>query len=479
MFGSGITFSGLGSGLDTASLVERLVQLEGLRKAQLESKKDIAQDKQKAISKLETLVKALQTKSTGLAKTSDFLKLTGSASREGVLSFDVSSNAVQGSHSIEIQQLASYDRWAFDAVVDPDADLAAGAGEQISFTAGGTNYTVAIDPGASSLKEIASAINDQAEADVSASVVNVGTTSAPSWKLVVASKDSGEAARITGLSSTIAGLTIDGTSPAPGSGAAVSANNLTVGLNAKALVDGLLVERDTNEFEGVLEGVSFTAQSADLGNPVDISIEPDSEAIKSALKEFVDAYNEVVKYVNEQNKYSKDDGAGGALFGDSAVSLVRSRIRDAVFGVSLSVVEADTEGYSTLGLVGLDVQKDGTIKIDDTKLGEKITANVGALANLFTDDDGDLAGDSGVAAKLSDAIASLVDRGVDANGDPLVSLFGAKNDALKSTISELDKRIAEEEYRLDKYEETMRIRFANLENVMAQLNSQSSALGAL
>jgi len=147
--------------------------------------------------------------------------------------------------------------------------------------------------------------------------------------------------------------------------------------------------------------------------------------------------------------------------------------------VSLSVVEADPERYSTLGLVGLDVQKDGTIKIDDTKLGEKITANVGALANLFTDDDGDLAGDSGVAAKLSDAIASLVDRGVDANGDPLVSLFGAKNDALKSTISELDKRIAEEEYRLDKYEETMRIRFANLENVMAQLNSQSSALGAL
>lgn len=479
MFGSGITFSGLGSGIDTASLVERLVQLEGLRKAQLESKKDIASGKQKAISKLETLVKALKTKAEGMSETGQFLELKGSASREGVLSFDVTSDAVQGSHTIEVQQLAAFDRWAFDAVADPDADLAGGPGEQVTFTAGGTNYTVAIDPSASSLKEIASAINSAAEEHVSASVVNVGTTSAPSWKLVVASKDSGEAGRITNLSSTIAGLTIDGTSPAPGSGTAASTNNLTVGLNAKALVDGLLVERDTNEFEGVLEGVSFTAQSAEIGNPVDISIEPDNAAIKTGLKDFVAAYNEVMKYVNEQNTYSKDDGAGGALFGDSAISIVRTKIRDAIFDVPLSVVQADTEGYSTLGLVGLEVQKDGTIKIDESKLDEKITANVDALSGLFTDDDGDLAGDSGIAAKLADAIASLVDRGVGPNGEGLKSLFGAKNDSLTQQISELDKRIAEEETRLDKFEETMRLRFANLENVMAQLNSQSSALGSL
>ncbi len=479
MFGSGITFSGLGSGIDTASLVERLVQLEGLRKAQLESKKEIAQDKQKAIGKLETLVKALQTKTEGLATSSQFLKLKGSASREGVLSFDVSSTAVQGSHTIEIQQLAAYDRWAFDAVADPEVDLAAGPGEQITFTAGGTNYAIAIDPSASSLEEIASAINTQAEADVSASVVNVGTTSAPSWKLVVASKESGEAGRVTGLTSTIAGLSIDGTAPAPGSGTPVSTNNLTVGTNAKALVDGLLVERDTNEFEGVLEGVSFTAQSAAIGNPVDISIEPDNAAIKTGLKDFVSAYNEVIKYVNEQNKYSEDKGAGGALFGDSTVSLVRARIRDAIFSVPLATVQADTEGYSTLGLVGIGVEKDGTLKIDESKLDEKITANVGALSDLFTDSDGAAGIDTGLASQLTAAIDSLVDRGIGPNGEGLRSLFGAKNDSLTATITELDKRIAEEETRLDKYEETMRLRFANLESVMAQLNSQSSALGSL
>lgn len=479
MFGSGISFTGLGSGIDTASLVERLVQLEGLRKAQLESKKDIAGDKQKAIGKLETLVKALKTKAQGLSETSEFLKLKGSVSREGVLSFDVSSEAAQGSHTIEIQQLAAFDRWAFDSVTDPDVDLATGAGQQITFTAGGNTYAVTVDPSASSLTEIAGAINDAAEADVSASVVNVGTDSAPSWKLVLASKQSGEAGRVTGLASSIAGLTIDGTAPLPGETTPVSANHLAVGLNAVALVDGLLVERDTNEFEGVLPGVSFTAQSADPGNPVDISIEPDNAAIKVALKGLVDAYNEVVRYVNEQNTYSEDDGAGGALFGDSAISIVRSRIRSAIFDVPLADVLADAEGYSTLGLVGLEVQKDGLITIDESTLDEKITANVGALADLFADDDGESGTDSGLAARLESTIASLVDRGVGPNGEALKSLFGAKNESLSATISELDKRISEEEYRLDKYEEALRIRFANLENLMAQLNSQGSALGAL
>lgn len=476
MVGSGITFSGLGSGIDTASLIERLVQLEGLRKGQLQTKKTTAQSKSSAITTFEAIVKALKTKAAALTKTGDFLKLQGTPSREGVVSFSVSSNAVQGTHSIEVQQLAAYDRWAFDGVVDPEAQLSGG---QVSFTVGGTNYDVAVDPGTSSLNEIASAINEDAGEHVSASVVNVGTTASPSYKLVLASKVSGEAGRVTGLSSSVTGLTIDGTEAAPGSTTPASANNLTVGANAKALVDGLLVERDTNEFTGVLAGVTFTAQSTSIGEPVDISIEPDKTAIKTALKEFVEAYNEVVTYANKQSKYTQEKGAGGPLFGDSALSIVRTRIRDALFNVDLGTVQNDTEGYSTLGLVGLDVGTDGTITINDSKLDEKITQNVGALANLFTDDDGAGTGDTGLAAKLEQTIKDLVDRGVGPNGESLKSIFGAKTESLQTTITELDRRIADEEFRLEKYEEQLRARFTNLESLLAKLNSQGSALSAL
>ncbi len=476
---SGITFSGLGSGIDTASLVDRLVQLEGLRKGQLETKKTTAQGKVGAITTLESLVKVLKTKASALSKTGDFLKLKGTPSREGVVSFSVSANAALGTHTIEVQQLAAFDRWAFDGVTDPTAQLGGGSGEQVSFSVGGTAYAVDVDVGTSSLNEIAAAINEAAGEKVSASVVNVGTTSSPSYKLVVGSKVSGETGRITGISSTIAGLSIDSTEPAPGDNTPASTNNLTVGSNAKALVDGLLVERDTNEFAGVIDGVVFNAQSTSNGQPVDIAIEPDKTAIKSALKDLVTAYNDVVNFVNRQSKYTQDKGAGGPLFGDSTLSIVRTRIRDALFNVDAGTVQNDTEGYSTLGLVGLDVGKDGTITINESKLDEKISENVGALADLFADSDGPSGPDGGLAANLVSAVDQLTDRGTGPNGEVLKSLFGAKNESLQTTIKELDNRIADEQVRLDKYEETLRARFTNLESLLAKLNSQGSALSAL
>jgi flagellar hook-associated protein 2 len=185
-----------------------------------------------------------------------------------------------------------------------------------------------------------------------------------------------------------------------------------------------------------------------------------------------------MKFVNEQSTFKEDKGTSGALFGDSTMSLVRSKLRTALFDVNIQTVTDDTEGYSTLGLVGIDVENDGTLSIDDSKLDEKITGNVAAFADLFADDDGN-GTDTGIATNLVYAIDSVIDRGTGPNGEALKSLFGAKNESLANIISELDRRIEEEDYRLDKYEEALKLKYANLENLMASLNSQSSALGAI
>jgi flagellar hook-associated protein 2 len=491
--GNGISISGLGSGLDTASLIQKLVQLESQRKVQLQAQQTAAQSKLDSFGTLKALVATLRDKADGLSLSSKFLQLKGTASREGVIGFDVTSAAQQGSHTITVQQLAATDRWAFDGVADATTNLATTPGE-VTFSVGGTDYSVAIDAASSSLDGIASAINAEAGAAVDATVVNVGTESSPSWKLVLASQTTGVDGRIHGLSSSVTGLNIDGTEPAPDSNTPVSANQIVVGQNAKALVDGLQVERSSNEFSGVLAGVTFTAQSADPLNPVQLTISSDGEAIQTAVQDFVDAYNAVVNFANKQNTYSKDGGAGGVLFGDSSMSLVTATLRTSLFNVPTATVEADTEGYSTLGLVGLNLQNDGTIVIDATKLSSKIADNVTELANLFADDDGfddggaqpgdpgygvDQTTDSGLAASLTRALDLLTEPGVGAGGIDLKSIFGAKDDALRNQISTLDKRIADEDFRLGKFEEELQARFANLEAVMGQLNSQTAALQAL
>jgi flagellar hook-associated protein 2 len=475
--GDGISITGLASGLDTASLIQKLVQVESQGKVALQAQQTSVQNTLTTFQQFEALVQTLHDKAQGISTTSGFLQLKGTTSDPNVISVDVSSAAQQGSHTITVQQLAQTDRWAFNGVADATTNLATAAGA-IAFNVNGHSYTVNIDPASSSLNAIADAINQQAGADVSASVVNAGTTSAPSWRLVLASNTSGVDGRIHGISSTVSGLTIDGTEPPPDSNTPVSPNQLAVGQNAKALVDGLQVERDTNEFSGALAGVSFTAESADPQNPVTLTISPDATAIQSGIQDFVDAYNAVIKFMNTQNTYSKDAGTGGPLFGDSTVQMVGQAIHSSLFDVSAGTVTGDTLGYSTLGLVGLDLQRDGTITVNQTTLSSKIAGNVTALAQLFAGGP-DHTANPGMAQTLVNSLESLTQPGADSSGGALPSVFGAKETSLQDQITQLDQRISDEDFRLNQFQEQLQERFANLENVMGQLNSQTAALQAM
>jgi flagellar hook-associated protein 2 len=475
--GDGISITGLASGLDTASLIQKLVQVESQGKVALQAQQTSVQNTLTIFQQFEALVQTMHDKATALSTTSSFLQLQGSTSVPNAISVDVSSAAEQGSHQITIQQLAQTDRWAFDGVADATTNLATAAGS-IAFNVNGHSYTVNVDPGSSSLNAIAGAIETQAGADVNASVVNVGTTSTPSWRLVLASKTSGVDGRIHGITSTVGGLTIDGTEPALGSNTAVSPNQLAVGQNAKALVDGLQVERDTNDFSGALAGVSFTALSADPQNPVTLTISPDATAIQSSLTDFVDAYNAVIQFTNKQNTFTADSGTGGPLFGDSTVQMVGQAIHSSLFNVSAGTVAGDSQGYSTLGLVGLALQSDGTITVNTSTLASKIAGNVTALAQLFAGGP-DHTANPGLAQTLVTSLEQLTQPGADASGGALASVFGAKESSLQDQITQLDHRISDEEFRLNKFQEELQQRFSNLEIVMGQLNSQTAALQAM
>ncbi len=281
-----ISFGGLASGLDTSAIINALLGVERLPLLHLEKQKETENDKLDLISTLKDHLKGLQTLADDLKTVGNFLDFSISASVENVAAFTATGEAQTGAHTLEVLSLAQADRWAFDGVADPSLDLAGADGEQIDFTVNGTSYSVALLQAGSSLNEIAGAINDLAGDDVTASVVNVGTASNPSYQLVLGADETGEDYRITGVSSTVAGLAIDGTVP-DGSGNALSSNNITVGSNALAVIDGLQVERSGNEFNGVVAGVDLTVLSANVGTEITFSIEADKDSIKEKMQEFV------------------------------------------------------------------------------------------------------------------------------------------------------------------------------------------------
>ena len=484
-----ISFGGLASGLDTNAIINSLVQVERFPINQLEANKSLAQSKLDLIGTLKGHLKSLQEKAHKLSNLSDFLAFKVSASQEGVANFSVNGNALPGSHTLKVLSTAQADRWAFDSVSDPDAALASVDGEQLSFTVGSTQYDIAVTAGESSLNQIASQINDLAGDDVTASVVNTGAGT-DTYQLVLSAKDTGEDGRITGIVTDIAGLSIDGTGP-DAEGVAQSANNITVGANAVALIDGLTIERADNSFNGVIPGVDIDAISSDPNVEIQFTVEADGDSVKEQMTEFIDAYNEVMEFINKQNTFDTDDGVGGDLFGDSVLNATRRAIRDALFNVDLTTVQNDTTGFATLGLIGIESNNDGTLKLDETKFDEKLSENMEALADLFVDSDGfdnggaadntpgfytDTTSDSGLAAVLDRAIDRLFDPIEVADGEYIDALFDAKTGTIQDSMKRYDSEIERLERYVKIFEDQQRKRFSALEELIGQLNAQGSSL---
>lgn len=501
----GITFSGLGSGLDTASIISQLVALERIPIRQIEGQKSDSQAKLSLIGTFKGLVRSLQTEAKNLSKLSSFASFDVTPGVDGVASFGATGSAAAGSHTLDVVRLAAVDRWAFDGVVDPTEQLATGAGESISFDVGGESYEIEISDTESSLEEIAAAINSSEANDaVVATIVNSGTSANPSHQLVLTSKKSGDENRITNLDSGVGGLSIDATAPTFGPDGEVltkSDSNITVGSDAIAIIDGLRVVRESNEFNDVVAGVDINLQST-TDTPISFSVEANNLTIRDGIQDFLDAYNEVIDFANSQNEYSEESGPGGKLFGDSLLRSVRNQISSALFSLDhrqdiditdLSDPDFENAGYATLSVVGIDVDNDGRLSIDSSKFDDKLADNLEALADLFVDSDGfdnagapvntagyytDTTADSGIAAILDRVIERMFDSFEDGSGNVYKGAFDARTESIQDSIRRFDKQIEAKEFRLGQFEENLIRRFASLEQLIGGLNAQGASLSA-
>ena len=444
-----IQFGGLASGLDTGSIIQALLAVQARPIQLLEQQKAVEERKISLFGTLEGHVQALQDKAQELSGSNSLSSFTVGASNEGTALYSFTGTPPDGTHTLEISSLAQADRHSFVGVADSDTTLYSG---DFSFDYGGTTLSVTV--AGETLDGLAQEINDQLGDSVTASVVNVGTDATPSYQLVLAGDDTGNDFQITNISTTT-GLVYD--------------QELTNASNAVAIVDGLQVERSDNVFDGVIEGLTFTAQRTTTSEET-FTISRDIEATKDTLQEFIDAYNTVVNFINDQNEYSEDDGAGGQLFGDSALTTIQRTISSALFDVDLGTVQNDTTGFSTLGLVGIDLGADGTLSLDSDKFEAKLAEDADAIEALFSDPD------TGAFAKLDTAISSLVDSTTSSTGVEIDGLFDRRTNTLNGNIDDYDDQIERLEYQLEKQEEALVLQFARLEEIISGLNAQGSFL---
>ncbi len=460
--GGGIQFGGLASGLDTGAIIDAILAVEGRSLRTLENRKAGEQKKLTLLGTFEGLVNALRDKARDLQAASSFFAHKLSTGEEGIANFTLSGSAEAGAHTLEVLSLASADRYAFAGVADPDAVLGTGT---VSFTYGTTNYSVNVAAG-SDLNDVAAAINSAAGADVTASVVNAGTSTSPSYQLVLAGDDTGADFTLTSLTSSVSGL--------------AGATRVSTASNASIVIDGLAVQRSNNLFSDVLPGVSFTVSRVTApATPMSFTVDLDPSGIQENVQGLVDAYNAVIEFVNKQNTFTLEDGAGGELFGEGVLDSVRTTLRRAMFNVSLDTVVADNQGYSTLSLLGIDLQGDGTLKIDSEELAGKLNGNLDLFADFFRREGVAVDhSDKGLFGRLDGMLDDLLDDSTAPNGRKIDGLIDGRKVSIGRQMRDFDKEVERMEFRLEKLEESLIQKFAGLERLLSGLQSQQAFLGA-
>ena len=458
-----ISFGGLGNGVDFGPIVDFLVQAKRIPIDRINERKLNDQEKLTNFGSLGTKLLGLQNAANSLRTRLSFDKnevSVSSASSQTLLTASASSTAASGTYTVTVNELASAHQIvskASTAVSTTDTDIVKGASATFSFQVGtGSVQTVNLDA-TGTLEDLRDGINNLG-AGVSASILNTGTETTPAYRLVLGSNETGQDQAITIVEDN---TEIETKKKGVDTFQAARDSQIVLGEGVGAVT----IDRASNTFTDVISGLTLNLQAADLGNPVTISVTQDNTAVKEGISNFVSSFNEVVEFINERTEFDLETGERGIFVGDSLTRTVLDRIRQSAF----SQISGLTT-FISASQIGFETQPaDGTIKLNEATLDAALSENYSAVRDLFIQN----------PTTGTEGIAELVVNAVDALDDVESGALAIRQNSLTKQIDSFAQQISVKEAALSRYEEQQRIKFANLDGLLASLQNQLDALARL
>jgi len=453
----GIGVGGLMSGLDTESIITQMMQLERRPILLLQRKEAGIQARISALGSVKSGLSGLQTATQTLKSTSGYGAMKATSGNNAVLTATASSTAVAGKYQVEVTSLAKAQQVRSSAFTASDEEVGTGT---LTITVGsGDPVEITIGESDKTLAGIAAAIN-AAEAGVTAGVVNDGSGN---YYLTLASGETGAANTISLgvddddlVDNDAAGLSKLYTTPA-----AQTLTQTQAAANAAITVNGIAVERSSNTFSDLIDGVTISLKQADAGNPFELAVARDSSTVTVNIKEFVKQYNALIDTLKSLGGYNAATKQAGLLQGDSLTRQAEGQVRAFMhrqFGDS-------SQAIRRLSDLGLSVDKDGKLSLNETTLNSALADNREGVEAFFTSTGTD-----------SEGFAVQLDTLLDGYLKGSTGLFAAKEKGLKGSVDLITDQVERIELRLSKREEVLRKQFESLESLMAQFTSTSSSL---
>ncbi len=458
---AGMSVGGLVSGLDTASLINQLMTLEGAQQNSLKTRLTETERAATQYRSVNSKFDALRTLAQSFTKPEIWSPTKATSSSTGVI-VATTSAAQPGALTFEVKQTAAAHS-VLSAETWGSTGESYGLTDPIGVYKGGVSVgsidVVAAGTGAPTLADAVAAINKSPYKLTAAAV----QTSPGVYQLQVNAKDSGEAGRFTlGESATSAEF-----------------GTTTVGRNARLRVGEDLpydVYSSSNQFDGLLPGVALTVTKPEPRVTVEIAADP--EAVAAKVQELVDAANAAIAEIKKVTD-PKGLSVTAALKGDYQLAKLTGQILNAVS----SLVGTTPDGLpgGSPGLAGVELTRTGTIDFRKDKFLKALAEDPTKVQRLMAGVPGDYGPDAkkgtvddvtpdtpGVAMRLFDLADDVTDR---VTGS-LVLLARGRDEL----ADDLKDRIGAWDIRLAMRKETLTRQFTALEVALGRMNQQSSWL---
>jgi flagellar hook-associated protein 2 len=428
------SISGLSSGLDTATIISQLMQLEATQQTQLKTRVSQQQTAVSAMQGLNTKLAALAKSATDLSSASGWSPVTVSSSYDKV-SVTAGTGAGPTQLSLTVGQLAVGHRLTFSSTAALTTTVVSG-GTTISLDLLDGNGPHSVETGDGSLASVVAALNNSG-LGVRASTIKLDDGT---FRLMVDSTTTGAAGDFTLTSG-------DGTDLLGGA-------TVRAGQDASITVGTDTIHSATNTFSNLLPGISVTlGTGAVAGTNVDLAATTDAKAMSDKVKSLVDAMNSILSDIDSSTKGSVDGSKAGPLAGDSTLRGVRNAITSTLYSA----------GGGTLADYGVEIDRTGKFTFAADKFQAAYAADPVGVSQKFVD--GTV---PGFMARVAKAATNASDS---ATGSVTKALQG-----MNTTIKDLNDRIDAWDVRLALKQTTLKRQFSALETALNQMQSQSSWL---
>lgn len=430
-----LTFNGQSTySADFQQIIDRAVQTQSIPLAQLTDQQTQDQTTLETLQGVAEPIQQLQTAINALATSVTSSALTPTVSISSAVSVTLGSNAQAGNYQLQIDSLGSATQsistGSPQTVTDPTSqDLSSAS--SYTLTVNGTATT--ITPTSNNLDGLVTAINDNSSLGVTASVVNVGSTNSPDYRLAL------QANQLGGTSISLS----DGTNSL--------LQTLSTGTPALYEVDGLKTQiSSTSDTVTLAPGVTANLLGTTPTNtPATISVAASTTSAQQALQQFATAYNNVVAALATQHGQN-----AGALAGDSILQIAQQALS------SINGYNSSTGSLGYLGAVGLDLSDTGQLTFNQSEFDSSVGSNFTALSDFIG------GSTTGFVESASAALGNLI--------DPTYGGITLQENAINADLTSVATNITDQTNQINLFQQNLVAQLSKSDAAIASLQSQNT-----